>query len=216
MIRGDVVSKLLLAATAVVALSGFGAANASTVTLDLSGQPTGAIGTFTSNGYTVTPLPGDPGDQVNILNVGGSNVLVDGAPADVFGSQMLITRTAGGTFNLVSFDLANLQNPGYGVFPVGTGGGFRVELDGAPGGVADAYTTGSSTFTTVTPGNLTGLTSLYINFVSFTEESLDFAMDNIKLSANAVPEPVSLTLLGIGVIGLGVVRRGKGSRSRSG
>jgi hypothetical protein len=198
---GNFVRQVMFAAATTGLVFGIGSyAGAATITFDA--QPTGAISSFTEAGYTISSMVGDPGDVATIVNVGApnENVVVDGNPNDVFGTLMVITKTGGGLFNLVSLEVANLSNPGSPI-PVSPGGGFRIEVSGVPGG-DDVYGPGSSTFVTESPTDLTNISQLDINIVSFTPESATFAVDNIVLSTT-VPEPSTWAMMLLGFAGLG-------------
>jgi hypothetical protein len=198
---GNFVRQVMFAAATTGLVFGIGSyAGAATITFDA--QPTGAISSFTEAGYTISSMVGDPGDVATIVNVGApnENVVVDGNPNDVFGTLMVITKTGGGLFNLVSLEVANLSNPGSPI-PVSPGGGFRIEVSGVPGG-DDVYGPGSSTFVTESPTDLTNISQLDINIVSFTPESATFAVDNIVLSTT-VPEPSTWAMMLFGFAGLG-------------
>jgi len=201
----DLVRQMMfsVAAIGLVAVLG-GRADAGTITFDT--QPTGTFSSFTEAGFTVTAIPGNPGDTSTIQNVGGTNqnVLVDGNPNDVFGTLTEITQTGGGLFSLVSLDVGNLDNPGSPI-PVSPGSGFRIEVSGVPGG-DDVYGPGSSTFVTESPTDLTNLSALFVNLVSFSGGQT-FAVDNIVLTS--VPEPASMALLCAGLLGFGLIGRRK-------
>ncbi len=148
---------------------------------------------FTEGAFTVTALPGDPGNTMTIQDVGGSNgnVFVDGDIGDEYGTEIEITLTAGGTFDLNSLDVADLNNQGAGV---GCGSGTRIEVTFDIAGCLD-YGPSSSTFTTETVG-VTGITDLYINIPSVYPN--DFAVDNINVTADAAaPEPATFLLAGV-------------------
>ncbi|MFY9972052.1 MAG: PEP-CTERM sorting domain-containing protein [Roseiarcus sp.] len=198
---GNFARQVMFAAATAGLVFGIGSyAHAATITFDT--QPTGAISSFTEAGYTISSVPGDPGDIATIVNVGApnQNVVVDGNPNDVYGTLMVITKTGGGSFNLVSLDVANLDNPGSPI-PVSPGGGFRIEVSGVPGG-DDVYGPGSSTFVTESPTDLTNISQLDINIVSYTPEAATFAVDNIVLSST-VPEPSTWAMMLLGFAGLG-------------
>jgi hypothetical protein len=192
--------QVMFAATAGLFFGIGGYADAATITFDT--QPTGAISSFTEAGFTISSTVGDPGDVATIQNVGApnQNVVVDGNPNDVFGTLLVIKKTGGGLFNLLSLDVANLSNPGSPI-PVNPGSGFRIEVSGVPGG-DDVFGPGSSTFVTESPTDLMNISELDINLVSFTPESATFAVDNIVLSS-AIPEPSTWALMLVGFAGLG-------------
>ena len=110
---GNFVRQVMFAAATTGLFANREFAGAATITFDA--QPTGAISSFTEAGYTISSMVGDPGDVATIVNVGApnENVVVDGNPNDVFGTLMVITKTGGGLFNLVSLEVANLSNPDY-------------------------------------------------------------------------------------------------------
>ena len=176
-------------------------------------QSTGAISSFTEAGFTISSAPGDPGDVATIQNVGApnENVVVDGNPDNSFGTLLVIKKTDGGLFNLVSLDVANLSNPGSPI-PVFPGGGFRIEVSGVPGGDA-VFGPGSSTFATESPAGLTNISELDINLVSFTGGAV-FAVDNVILSS-AVPEPSTWAMMLLGFVGLSVAGYRKARPVRS-
>jgi hypothetical protein len=193
---------IVAASVVVTSLSAVTPVCASTATITFDTQPTGAISSFTEGGFTISSTVGDPGDVATIQNVGApnENVVVDGNPNDVFGSLLVIKKTGGGLFNLVSLDVANLSNPGSPI-PVNPGSGFRIEVSGVPGG-DDVYGPGSSTFVTESPTDLTNISQLDINLVSFTAANATFAVDNIVLSS-AIPEPSTWAMMLLGFAGLG-------------
>lgn len=185
---------LLCAAAGVVA-------HAETITFD--GQPAGQMtsgSSFTEGDFTITALPGDPGDTALLVNVGSpnNNVFVDGNPYDVYGTVIQITLTNGGTFDLNSLDVADLNNGGG--LSVGCGSGYRIELTSSnPGDCAD-FGPASSTFTTVSPASgFTEMSYLDVNIVSdlyYCDGGCagnNFAVDNIVLTPDA-PEPSSVVL----------------------
>jgi hypothetical protein len=188
-----------------------GYADAATITFDT--QPTGAISSFTEAGFTITSTVGDPGDVATIQNVGApnENVVVDGNPDDPFGTLLVIKKTGGGLFNLVSLDVANLDNPGspIEVFP---GTGFRIEVSGVPGG-DDVYGPGSSTFATESPTDLRNISELDINLVGLAGGET-FAVDNIVLSSG-VPEPSTWAMMMLGFVGLSLAGYRKARPARS-
>jgi PEP-CTERM motif len=193
---------IVAASVVVTSLSAVTPVCASTATITFDTQPTGAISSFTEAGFTISSTVGDPGDIATIQNVGApnENVVVDGNPNDVFGSLLVIKKTGGGLFNLVSLDVANLSNPGSPI-PVNPGSGFRIEVSGVPGG-DDVYGPGSSTFVTESPTDLTNISQLDINLVSFTAANATFAVDNIVLNS-AIPEPSTWAMMLLGFAGLG-------------
>jgi hypothetical protein len=192
----------LFAATTTGFVIGFADyANATSTTITFDAQPTGAISSFTDGGFTIVGIPGDPGDEPTIQNVGApnQNVVVDGNPNDGFGSLLEITKTGGGTFSLASLDVANLSNPGAPV-EVSPGGGLRIEVTGTPGG-DDVFGPGSSTFVTESPLDLTNISVLDINIVS-NSDGANFAIDNVVLTTGAVPESSTWGMMLIGFAGL--------------
>ena len=78
-------------------------AGALTTTLTFDALPAGDITSFTEGGYFITwnNYP-DTNYAAAVQNVGGSNqnVVVDGDPANVLGTQLFITRVDSGTFRL--------------------------------------------------------------------------------------------------------------------
>ncbi len=187
---------------------------ATTFTLTFDALPTGDIAPFTENGYMIT-TDNYPNHTYNlaIQNVGGANqnVFLDATPENVFGTQMIIQRIDGTPFSLVSLDIANLA-AGSSPVAAGTsacaGGGYRMEIQGAPTGGCHLYTPNSSTFTTISPIDLTDITQLQVRLVS--RGSLIHAVDNIVLSS--IPEPSTALLLGLGLIGFSASKRRPASR----
>jgi len=118
-------------------------------------------------------------------------------------SDIAITRVDGLTFNLFNLDLA------FGPFGHG---GLLTDTTAVTGFLAG----GGTISTTLTVGydfanyalNWTGLTSVVFGELQASSEYLTF--DNIEYNtAQAVPEPGTLFLLGLGLAAMGFARRGR-------
>ncbi len=195
-----------------IALAAVVAGPASAGVITFNSQPVGLMvagSSFTEAGFTVTAVPGDPGDEPNIVNIGGTNLNVaeDGNPNDVFGTELQITATGAGLFSLSSIDVGNLGTSGaIGVF---CGFGFRIELTDNLGDCAD-YGPGSGPLTTESPAGFSNISFLDVNLVSASPEQI-FAVDNINLTPATTPVPEPSTFLlcftGLGLAGIGIYAR---------
>jgi PEP-CTERM motif len=178
------------------------------VTIDFDSAPLGGFTSFTEDGFTITQF--SLGDPQSITDTGGGNqALVDGNPFNVFGSASVITilGSPGTLFDLISLDIADLTNNSSGGGGI-IGSGFRIEIGNTVFSptTAAVYSPTSSAFSTVNPTGLTDLSSLAINIVSLGGSD-NFAVDNVVLRYTEVPEPGTLALFGIGLLGMGLARR---------
>ena len=180
--------KILLATVAAATLT-FGSAKADVVTFDESAGNAAlhsSFSQFNDNGLTFAFNGGYSyiwgGNSPN--SNGTNNLIFTG---DV-GDYVAITATGGGTFTLNSIDLATSwydQNPQE-----------TLTVNGNPLTITNTLTTYDLNLFDVTEVDISGVPG----------GGPYWTADNVVFSA-AVPEPASMALLGVGVLGLGVIRR---------
>lgn len=190
-------AKTILAA-ALLGIAGLGHANTTVNFAPLTSYYDGTAGdgaTYMEGGLTLTSPAG------GLKNWGTwRDWNADPAGAvlyDNYASAVTITKTAGGTFTLVSFDLADLFN------------------DGSGGPMAFSYTDSGLHSTTLILDNQIGLQTYVFNFSGLTSFSVGgngtyFQLDNVVVDGvAAVPEPATCALLiaGLGAVGVMTRRR---------
>jgi hypothetical protein len=131
------------------------------------------------------------------------------------GVQQTVATTLGTQYTL-SFEIGNIFDPS-GIF--GTTSTVKVFLGGIGGSLIDTATNSSTTtgtqtwqqFTTSFTASGASTTLAFINSDPGNDNSN--GLDNVILTANAVtsgvPEPVTLVLIGAGILGLGLLGRRK-------
>jgi hypothetical protein len=205
---------------ALVLAGSIGNAQASTITFEDhavgSGVAVPALGDLTSGGFffdTASDVYQLANNSAKVDD--GSTYLV--TEGNQPRSAVTFSQTSGAAFALTSFDYAEWQSdiPGSHSYPTtitvtGTQVGGNIltatfSLDGifdGPGGASD--------FQTATFVNWTNLSSVTLLGTGSTTNPLNyFAVDNIVVDTTAVPEPATLTLLGLGSACL--IRRRRGA-----
>lgn len=173
-----------------------GIAMAVVITFDgLSGNNGDEFTTYTEDGYTVTK---NAGSGCVAKAFGNPIPDVFGGPACDGGSFGEFSVTGTSLFSFDSIDFA------------ANNGSLFYQIIGSLGGsdiwnITSALAGPSGVFSTITSPFSTAVDMLRL--VLRTEGS-SFNLDNIGVTA-AVPEPGSLTLLGAGLLGLGLMRRNK-------
>ncbi len=180
---------------------GAGHARADVITFDgLTGNNGDPFTTYTEGLFKVTPSGSDWeqgflfGNPIPDIFSGATTSFVD------------VTLIAGGTFTFSQVDLGN----------GGTVGSPSFTIEGLLAGSVELTTSGSlasgSDFTTIaSPDSNQPIDTLRISFDLGTTTS--YNIDNINVTAGAVPEPASLAILASGLVVLGVYRS-RGGRAR--
>lgn len=192
-------------------------ANATVV--DFNGAPENAyntLGSVTSNGYSVTLVPAllaAQGTFSNVDSVGPTNgTIYYGVWNNASQSSVSFNLTAADNslFSLSAFDFSNVNY---------SFAGIRTQSLGLVGLLADNTVVsetisiiGIQSFTTLNVG--AGFSNLKsVTFTANGDPNLRALFDNIvvnaEISTNSVPEPGSMALVSIALLGLGLARKQK-------
>lgn len=175
--------------------------NVHAVVLDFESAPTGTFTHLEEDGFALNYI--GFGDLQTVVDDGtGNNVLRDSA-LNVFGAEVYIQTLSGDNFFFNSLDYNNVfANAGLFTIHIWA---FEAPFDWSTAHQLQLNPT-SSDWSTLTADALgvagIELAQLRVNMVSYTA---NFSVDNIDVTS--VPEPGTILLLGIGVLGLGFRRK---------
>jgi hypothetical protein len=191
--EGETVKKLLLL------LSFFAAANANATLIDFTGANQSGK-SFTIGDVTFTDSDGSG------LQTGSWNESNYSQALAVFGDDASrLQLSFGATYNFLSFDFGN-DDPRFGD-PIGQMH-LDLYLDGA---LTNAYAM-TANWDDLMNQNLAG-TGMFNYAEIYYDSNLIEVVDNIEYrldNVSAVPEPSSIALLGLGLIGMSLARKTKG------
>jgi hypothetical protein len=156
-----------------------------TAVIDFNSTPTGSFSTLIVGDFTFAWAGFADQQHVGAI-VPGNHALMDADNSNGYGASVIMSLTSGGPFTVTQFDIVTVGDPN---------ALFHDRVD--VGGVG--YTSAG----TKLRNDLVGITSLVINIVD-----LEFAVDNVHVfyertvtETTAVPEPATLTLVGLGALG---------------
>ena len=174
-----------------------GISQAIPITVDFDSASTGTFTSFIEDGVEITKASGNSMVWTPSEPFGSQFILANSRSLYGTSNQFFLNLTDGGEFTLESFDIGTTFN--------GTGWDLNIIAWNSSSYIGgDTYTDIASNIVTETPNSLSGISvdRLLFSFTGSLSDSGFAGIDNIVLNTVSVPEPSTLALLIIGIIGV--------------